>query len=425
MPAVTRAALRSRTESPAYKWELVALLWVAFFLHQGDRQIYNVVIPLIKKGLDLNDVQVGIVGSVFTFVYGALVPVAGFAGDALRRKWIVVVSLVVFSAGTLCTGFSSGLIWLVIFRSVATGGGEAFYYPAATSLLAQYHPQTRAQALSIHQTALYVGIIASGYLAGEIGERWGWRATFFTFGFAGLAWSLVVLARLRDTAQERPAEATSTRVPLGFVLRYILSRPSVWLLTLAFGAMVYVNVGYLTWTPTFLHENFSLSLRNAGFSSMFYHNVAAFIGVLAGGKITDHLARTRRWVRMGANFAGLLLGAPFIYWLGHASSAGEAYVALACFGLFRGIYDSNLFASLFDVIEPRLRASATGLMLSFAFIVGSLAPTVLGSMKMKEGMGLSVGIASLSWFYLFGAACVFVALRFFLRRDFVEPENAS
>lgn len=396
------------------------LLWIAFFLHQGDRQIYNVVIPLIKSGLNLTDVQVGFVGSIFTLVYGVLVPVAGFAGDRFRRKWIVVMSLILFSAGTLCTGFSASLVWLVIFRSVATGGGEAFYYPAATSLLAQHHPKTRALALSIHQTALYAGIIASGWLAGYIGEHWGWRATFFSFGLAGLAWAVVVLVRLRDTAPpQQPEGAAAERVPVAEALRYMLSRPSVWLLSLAFGAMVYVNVGYLTWTPTFLHEQFGLSLSQAGFSSMFYHNAAAFVGVLLGGRITDRLAQRHRWVRMGANFAGLLLGAPFIFWLGHTGSARESFVALACFGIFRGIYDSNLFASLFDVVEPRVRASATGLMLSFAFIVGSLAPTVLGWMKMHAG--LAVGISSLAWCYLFGAVCIFVALRFFLRRDFVIP----
>jgi len=44
-----------------YKWELVALLWFAFFLNQGDRQIYNVVLPLIGPDLNLDAVQLGLV----------------------------------------------------------------------------------------------------------------------------------------------------------------------------------------------------------------------------------------------------------------------------------------------------------------------------------------------------------------------------
>jgi sugar phosphate permease len=308
---------------------------------------------------------------------------------------------------------------LILFRSITTGGGEAFFYPSATSLLAQFHEKTRALALGLLQTALYVGVTVSGLLAGYIGEHYGWENAFFLFGGAGLLWAIVVTLRLRSTPLALPtgAAVAAKRVPLTEVLAYILRRPSVWLLSLAFGAMVYVNVGYLTWTPAFLHERFELSLAQAGFYSMFFHHLFAFVGVLAGGKLTDRWAAARPSVRMEANFLGLLLGAPFIYWLGQSSTPGSSYLALALFGLFRGLYDSNLFASLFDVVEPRLRASATGLMLSFAFVVGSLSPAVLGWMKMR--VGLATGLSSLAGCYVFGAICILIAVKWFLRRDYV------
>lgn len=406
-----------------YKWELVILLWIAFFLHQADRQIYNSLIPLIRVDLGLDDVQLGLVGSIFTLVYGTMVPIAGFAGDVLSRKWIIVSSLLIFSAGTLVSGLSTGLIMLVIFRSITTGGGEAFFYPAATSLLAQLHDKTRGTALAILQTALYIGVTVGGLIAGYIGEHYGWRRAFFAFGFIGIVWAAVVIWRAQNTAQSRSAGEISQRqrIPLNEVLAYIARRPSIWLLSMAFGAMVYVNIGYLTWTPTFLHEKFRLSLAQAGFHSMFYHHLFAFIGVLAGGKIADRWACVRPSIRMEANFVGLLLGAPFIYWMGQAQSLQSFYVALALFGFFRGVYDSNLFAALYDVVEPRLRASATGLMLSFAFVVGSVAPVIMGWMKSRTG--LSAGLSSLAGFYLFGAVCILAAALFFLKRDYVPNVN--
>ena len=75
------------------------------------------------------------------------------------------------------------------------------------------------------------------------------------------------------------------------------------------------------------------------------------------------------------------------------------------------------------MVEPRLRATATGLMLSFAFVVSSLAPAVMGWMKTRAG--LAAGLSSLGWFYLFGSACVLVAMRFFLRRDIIHPAPNS
>lgn len=201
-----------------YKWELIIMLWIAYFLNQGDRQIFNVVIPLIKEDLHLTDVQLGLVASVFTIVYGCLVPFGGYMGDFLKRKWIILISILIFSIGTLCTGFSGGVISLIVLRGITTGGGEAFYYPAATSLISQYHHKTRAMAMSIHQTSLYVGIVASGFIAAYIGEHFGWRMSFFTFGLGGLLLCIYLFFRMEDTPQEVKEEE---RYSIGYVITIV------------------------------------------------------------------------------------------------------------------------------------------------------------------------------------------------------------
>lgn len=91
---------------------------------------------------------------------------------------------------------------------------------------------------------------------------------------------------------------------------------------------------------------------------------------------------------------------------------------MLAFGLCRGIYDSNLFASLFDVVAPRYRASASGLMLCFAFIIGSTSPMVLGWIRDHFGMGY--GIASLSGFYLLGGVIILFGRNLFFKRDYEE-----
>ena len=396
----------------SYKWELILMLWVAYFLNQGDRQIFNAVIPLIKADLQLTDVQLGLVASVFTIVYGCLVPFGGYLGDFLKRKWIVLTSLLVFSVGTLCTGFSGGLISLIILRGITTGGGEAFYYPAATSLISQYHRKTRAMAMSIHQTALYVGIVASGFIAAYVGEQFGWRMSFFTFGLGGLLLCVYLLFRREDT----PQEMQEKRHPIGYVVKEIFRKKTVWMLCLAFGGMCFVNIGYVTWMSTFYHENFQLPLSTAGFTSMFFHFAAALLGVLLGGKISDKYAMKRKTIRLETELVGLLLGAPFIFWMGYTTNLYVSYAMLACFGFFRGIYDSNLYAALFDVIAPDLRASSVGIMTAFAFIVGALAPLVLGFLK--TDFGLAFGISSLSIFYIFGACMIFIALKCFFQKEY-------
>lgn len=404
-----------------YKWRLVLILWVAYFLNQGDRQIFNVVIPLIKEDLQITDVQIGLIATLFTLFYGIMVPVAGFAGDLLRRKWIIFFSLLIFSVGTLFTGFANGIILLVVFRSIATGGGEAFYYPAATSLLGQFHTKTRAMAMSIHQTSLYAGVVASGFIAGYIGENYGWRMSFLSFGVIGVIWAFVVLWGIQDTPM--PEEETNKhdeKISFMEILKAVFSRKTVYFLSLAFGCMCFVNVGYLTWMPTFLHEKFNMSLSSAGLHSTLYHFLFAFFGVMIGARISDKLALKRKQIRMEIEILGLLLGAPFIYWIGFASDKLWCYVAMGLFGIFRGIYDSNLFAALFDVIEPRHRASSMGIMLAFAFIIGALAPVILG--QIKTTAGLEAGFVLLAGAYLLGAILIFLGLKFFFNKNYYDEE---
>lgn len=399
-----------------YKWQLVIILWVAYFLNQGDRQIFNVVIPLIKEDMQLSDVQIGLVATIFTLVYGMLVPVAGFAGDIFRRKWVIFFSLLIFSVGTVFTGISNGVFLLVVFRSIATGGGEAFYYPAATSLLGEFHHKTRAIAMSIHQTAVYAGIIASGFIAGYIGENYGWRIAFLFFGILGISWASIILWKIKDTPVQPKNNLSSHPIPFIEIVKVIFTKQTVYFLSIAFGCMCFVNVGYLTWMPTYLHEKFGQSLSEAGLHATLYHFIFAFTGVMIGAKISDKIAIKRKQIRMETEITGLLLGAPFIYWMGVSNSAQECYIAMALFGLFRGVYDSNLFAALFDVIDPGYRASSVGIMLAFGFIIGAFAPVVLGWIKMTAG--LEIGIASLSGFYLLGAFLIFISLKLFFNRNY-------
>jgi sugar phosphate permease len=408
-----------------YRWELIVLLWFAYFFNQADRQIYNNLLPLIQKDLGLTKVQVGLVATVFTLVYGLMVPIGGYAGDVLRRKWVVVVALLVWSVATLLTGLSTGLVALIVFRGVATGGGEALYYPPANSLIGQFHHKTRALAMAIHQTSLYVGIITS-FLAGYVGEAFGWRNAFYLFGGFGILMAVIMVFRLEDTPQEaRPAgkDASGGRIPVRVVFGEIVRKPTVLFLCIAFASQVFVNVAYLTWMPTFLYEKHGLSITAASFLALFCHHTAAFLGVVGAGRLSDRLARWRRNVRMEFEYLGLLLAAPFIVLMGWTDSLTLCLVGLAGFGFFRGVYDSNLFAAPFDLVAPQIRSSLVGVMLSFAFIVGATAPVLLA---WGQGhLGMSVAISLLGAVYVLGGTSVLVALYTTFARDYYVETNVT
>ncbi|MCZ2153004.1 MAG: MFS transporter [Bryobacterales bacterium] len=409
-------------------WLVLAMFWLVYFLNHADRQIVFSVFPLLKGELGLTNTQLGLLGSSFQWVYACLVPVAGFLGDFISRKRVIISALLLWSSTTITSGLVSGFSLLLALRAL-TGAGEAFYYPSATSIIADYHGEkTRALAMSIHQTSLYFGVVVSGTLAGYLGQKFGWRSAFLVFGVAGLAAAAMLLRFLREPRRGE-ADTRGTRsemlgldqpVPdespgVWARLSMLCRTPSVLALAGSFCGMSFASVAVVTWMPAYIYGLGGFSLAEAGFHATFYHQLGAFIGVLAGGALADRFAArsvlSRPWVQAG----GLMLSVPFLYWIGSASSATGLFLALGLFGVFRGMYDSNLFASLYEVVTPQARATATGLMLSLGFLMGGTSPVVIGNLSQSFGLGPSLGATSVC--YLAAALLMLANIAFWFRAD--------
>jgi len=410
-----------------YRWELLGLLCGAFFLHQADRAIFGVVLPAIQADLGLTSRQVGLVGTVLFLALAVMMPVAGYVGDICSRKWVVTGSLVFWSTATLFTGLTTGFVGLILLRSVATAWGESFYSPAAYPLLAAFHQRTRTIAMSIHQAALYVAMMVSGVLAGYIADHWGWRCAFFLYGACGILLGGVFAFRLQNAPEEvhSDGQGKTPRVAPTEALGVLLRTPTALLITVSFTAVVLVNNAYVVWAPSFLQEKFDLSMTIAGGLAMLCQYLAAMLGVLVGGAISDRMVVAHPRFRLQLQSAFMLLCAPALLLLSLANSLVWTCCGMLALGLFQGTYQSNTPSSLFDVIPPRYRSSALGVQIMLAFVVGSSSPWLLGLSReaCPNGNGLSYGFAALSAVYLVGSLAMAIALRFTFHKDRCEEEG--
>ena len=427
-----------KNKSDNYKWEVLVLLWIAFFVNQADRQVFNVVLPLIKDDLSLSDVQIGTIATAFNLIYALLVPMAGYIGDLFSRKWIVSLSILFWSVATMFTGLSNGMIMLIVMRSVATGGGEAFFGPSNYALLASYHKDTRSFAMSIHQTSYYVGVILSGFVAGYIGQHYGWRSAFLVFGAIGVIHAVIMIIRLKDKREGSEGKVNSEevnsekrivnsekvkseKISLFEGFRVLFTTPTAVMLTIGFSGLIFVLTGYLTWMPTYLFEEFNMSLAEAGFHSMFYTHLFAFFGVMIAGKLSDKLAGKNPANRILLQAGGLLFAVPFIVLMGNSGTLTAIYIGFAGFGFARAFFDANTYTVLYDVIPEKYHSSASGVMIMLGFAVGSLSPVILG--LMKPVLGLSFSISSLAVIWLVCGLLMVVAYKFFYNRDYAKIHN--
>jgi MFS family permease len=414
----------------SYKWLVVGLLWFVCFFNYADRQAIFSVFPLLQQEMGLNNVQLSFVGASFMYVYALVGPVAGIIGDKLNRKFLIISGLIFWSLITVATAFSTKYWHLVLFRALE-GFGEAFYFPASMALISDYHgPETKSRAMGIHQSSVYAGTIAGGAVAGYMGQYYGWRSGFYLFGSLGIVLGAVLLLTLKEPPRTKsevtePHAMIDLRRPnLWEDIREIFRTPMVRILIAVFVGANFVASVFLTWMPKFLYDKFKMSLALAGLSGTAYQQIASMIGVVVGGVLADRLARRYAGGRMMAQCLGLFGGAAFIFLTGWTLSIPVLIGAMIGFGFFKGIYDANIWASLYDVVKPERRATALGLMNSIGWLGAAMAPTAIAYAAGSYGMSASLSANSIIYL-LFGLLMLYGVKSYMSRRAVAKLELSA
>jgi sugar phosphate permease len=187
------------------------------------------------------------------------------------------------------------------------------------------------------------------------------------------------------------------------------------------GANFVANI-FLMWTPTFLVEKFNFKLTAAGLTGSAFIYLASALSVPVAGLLADALSRRMAGGRILVQATGLLVGASFVFLIGTTETVETLMVAMVAFGLCKGFYDSNIFAAVYDFVEPRARASAAGLMNTVGWGGGALGPLAVGwyaadKDRTVEMARMSEAIAWCSAIYVVGAVLLLVAAFLLARRD--------
>ncbi len=196
--------------------------------------------------------------------------------------------------------------------------------------------------------------------------------------------------------------------------RAILGKPVALLLLGAFLGANFVATIFLTWTPTFLVEKFHFKLTAAGLSGSVFIHLASALSAPLGGWLADCWSRRAAGGRMLVQATGLLVGSVFVFLVGTTGNIAVLLLTMTCFGFCKGLYDGNIFASLFDVVDPRARGTAAGIMNTVGWGGGALGPVAVGlaskyGRHATEMENMSEAIACCAAVYVVGAALLFLA----------------
>ncbi len=162
---------------PRSVWPIMVSLVLALIPLQLDSLVAATALPTIAGDLGGFD-RVGWIATGFLLAMAVGTVAGGRLGDMLGRQRMLMSALVIFLAGSLWSGLSTGMSELIGARAVqGLGAGMAF-----TSLLAAVAdiaaPEQRARYQSILGAIAPFSMIIGPWVGGVITEHLGWRWIF-------------------------------------------------------------------------------------------------------------------------------------------------------------------------------------------------------------------------------------------------------
>ncbi|MBF4470328.1 MFS transporter [Flavobacterium sp. HJJ] len=380
------------SEKKSYPWIVVGLLWFVALLNYLDRQMLSTMKPAMM--LDIPELakaeNFGLLMAVFLWIYALMSPVSGIIADRINRKKMIVCSLFIWSGVTMTMGYATTFNQIYVLRAIM-GFSEAFYIPAALSLIADYHQEnTRSFAIGIHTTGIYLGQALGGF-GTTISNKFSWQFTFHSVGLIGIIYSFLLIFIIKE--KKTYTFDASQKLTIGMELKQMFRGLSIlfgnisfWVLLFYFSAPSLPGWAAKNWLPTLFSEKLHLDMSIAGPIATVSIAMSSFVGVLLGGFVSD------RWVirnlkgRIYTSTIGLALTIPALFLLGKCESIEAIIAGGMLFGLGFGIFDTNNMPILCQFVSPRYRATGYGIMNFVGISAGAVITEFLGKAADKGGM---------------------------------------
>ena len=351
--------------SRGYLGWLLGLLVAIYACSFLDRVIISTVGPAVISELRLSDTQFGLLSgpafAIFYVVFG--IPIAR-AAERRSRVNIISICIALWSIMTALCGVSTAFWQLAIFR-MGVGVGEGGCSPAAHSLLSDhYQSKRRATALGVYSAGVPFGIMLGAIVGGWIADHFSWRMAFIVLGLPGLLLALLARLTLKEPARGHSDGKLAALDAPSFwtVCKTLTGNPTVVLLVLG---MVCANFGgssMASFTQTYLVRAFHLSMGTVGLLYGVVIGTAGVFGMVMGGVIADHAGKKDiRWYAW-APALGCSVAFP-IYAIAFSQHTALASVGFIFIGyLTMSFYFAPTFAVVQNLVEPRMRASASALL---------------------------------------------------------------
>ncbi|WP_327581046.1 MFS transporter [Nonomuraea sp. NBC_00507] len=345
-----------------------AVLCASYMLNAMDRQIFYPLLPEIRAELGFSLDQGGLLATGFTLGLALAGPPAGYLADRLSRKAIILVSVLVYSLGTLAIPLAAGFVDMSVYRLVS-GVGEGVQATVLYAVIGAFFFHRRALAAGVVGVAFGLGVFLGPLLGSSVAGSWGtWRAPFFLFAAAGLVMSLLIAATVSRTMTEAVTGTTTERdaasydhVPASPYNRNTLG------MGIACAVSGLVFYGYLGLYPTFLRDGLGFAPDQAAFA-VSMGGLGAMMALPAGW-LGDRLNQPRLLM-----FAMVATSATAYLMYQVATSAQAQYLLSFLMGTFAsGFLFTNCSTAMQRAVRPHHVGRGAGLFILSYYVAAAFS----------------------------------------------------
>ena len=343
----------------------------------------------MRREFGLSDTQIGLLGSMFIWVYALAGVPLGRLADVWSRKKLLTIGVTIWSALTAAAGLAVSFSFLV-FTRLGVGVGEAVCAPVGTSWIGDLFPaKRRARVLSLFMLGVPVGGALSFLLCGPIAQAWGWRTALVSAAAPAIILvPLLLLVRepVRGASEDVLAEtaATEPKREVKGSIYAVLRIHTLWWIILS-GALLNFNMYALaTFLPAFMTRVHGYSVARAGVTCGIVYLIGGVCGGLLGGHLGDLVAGSARNARLWMAAIVALLGAPIMFY-GVTRPAGFAAEALVAIGIGYGAlntYYGPVYSSIQDIVPANQRGFTMSVYFMAMYLCGaSFGPLLTGRLS--------------------------------------------
>ena len=386
-PCYTRRALKPTRSPVHYGWVIVATGVLTVFGSLGlGRFGFTMILPSMKAGLALSDVQAGDLAVANMVGYLALSLLSGLIVDRLGPRVVIAASMALVAGGMLIAGLAASSSACLLGLAIAGAGSGGSNVPVMGLASVWFSRRRRGLATGIVVSGSSVGILLAGRLVPFILERAGaagWRVAWQLFAVAALVVGGLAALLLRDNPAAMglepvggrdSGEPAAGRMQWGLVYR----APAVWHLASAYVLFGFSYVIYTTFFARALTGEAGYTTQQAGALWSAIGALSLASGFL-WGSVSDRLGRKHGLALVFALQS--LCFATFAFWRAPAG----VYVSAGLFALTAWSIPAIMSAATADIVGGRLAPAAFGFITVF-FGLGQVAgPFAAGRIAQATG----------------------------------------